>query len=568
MALLLLCAPTASHAAEKGVETDLTWGISQTDMDRTVATSQDLGARWMRLTMSWHDIETSKGSYRGLAAYDTAISKAAASGAKVLVSVYTAPDWASGSTNRESPPQNPADYADFMRFVAARYSGQVSAWEIWNEQNSQSFWSTGPNAGAYAQLLKAAYPAVKAADPAALVVYGGTWQNDYEFLEAAYAAVPDLGQYFDVMATHPYSGVAAPEQVARDANGRIAKWSFAGYRELRATMLNHGDDKPIWFTEFGWATFDGEWGVSEATQADFLSRAYRCAEQDPYVDVAIWYALRNHPQGGDSPTWEHQLGLTRADFTPKAAYNTFKNYAEGAGGCTYDTSQVPEVPSPEVPALPPTAPPSQLPGTDWTGVAAPPSTGPALRAPMLAVRRSLIRQGRLVVDAGVARGATGSISGVAAYDGVKHYFTARIGSDGKIHIREALPDGEDTKNAWVGLAYRRNAQFYGQWVTLQAAPRSARLRVTREARATSVARTQVVSGTVASDATGSVVVALSYRGERGAGHLVVRRSRISAGEFSRAFNVPAGARDVILYAVFPGDPERRIGGASRIVAVR
>src|SRR5215212_5879554 len=135
MALLLLCAPAASHAAEKGIETDLTWGVSNTDRDRTVAGVQDLGASWMRLTMSWHDIETAKGSYSMLSDYDAAISKAAASGTKILVTVYTAPTWASGVADRESPPRNPADYADFMRFAAQRWGAEVDAWEVWNEQN-------------------------------------------------------------------------------------------------------------------------------------------------------------------------------------------------------------------------------------------------------------------------------------------------------------------------------------------------------------------------------------------------------------------------------------------------
>ena len=44
---------------------------------------QDLGANWMRLTMSWGEIEQSgKGSYSRLDRYDTAFANAAATGAK------------------------------------------------------------------------------------------------------------------------------------------------------------------------------------------------------------------------------------------------------------------------------------------------------------------------------------------------------------------------------------------------------------------------------------------------------------------------------------------------------
>ena len=45
-----------------------------------------------------------------------------------------------------------------------------------------------PNPAAYAQLLKATYPVIKAADPGATVVLGGLTGNDYPFLEGVYAA--------------------------------------------------------------------------------------------------------------------------------------------------------------------------------------------------------------------------------------------------------------------------------------------------------------------------------------------------------------------------------------------
>ena len=333
----MLLFPASASALTKGLNTDLTWGIGSSAQDQTMAGLQDVGAGWHRLVLAWHDVETSNNRYSSsqLSNYDAAFQKAEAAGINLIVTVYTAPSWASGVSNRESPPQNAADYADFMSFAANRWGSKVEAWEIWNEQNAQAFWSTGPDPAHYARILKAAYPAVKAADPTAQVVYGGTWENDYEFLEGAYAEVPNLGDYFDVLGTHPYNGVASPDGVALRGDGRIQKWSFAGYRELREVMLDHGDDKPIWFTEFGWSTFNDPWGVTEAAQAAFLTKSLQCAEQDPYVQVAIWYAFRNHPYGGDGQNWEYQLGLTRTNFTPKPSYNAFKSYASGSGGCTY-----------------------------------------------------------------------------------------------------------------------------------------------------------------------------------------------------------------------------------------
>ena len=347
LAAILLCGPVSTgQAAEKGIQTDMTWldGINPaTDQPRAAAMVGDLGAKWVRLDASWYQIEDAKGQYDAewLALTDNAINLAKASGAKIIMMVNETPNWASGSDDKNMPPQNPQDYADYMRYLATRWKGRVDAYEIWNEPNFDRFWTSGPDPAAYTRLLKAAYPAVKSADPNARVLFGGLASNDYAFVEAAYAAAPDLGRYFDVMATHPYSWAEPPEHYWYDGNGRVDPYSFAGYREVRKTMLNHGDDKPLWFTEFGWSTTTqtsdrhGVMGVDEATQADYLRRAFDCVEQDPYVQVATWYTMRNSWWANDADTWEDQLGLVRTDYSKKPAYDAYKAYSPDAGGCDY-----------------------------------------------------------------------------------------------------------------------------------------------------------------------------------------------------------------------------------------
>ncbi len=115
-------------------------------------------------------------------------------------------------------------------------------------------------------------------------------------------------------------------------------------------MAAHGDTKPIWFTEFGWSTSsqvafqDG--GVSMEAQADYLTRAYNCLAQDPYVEVAAWHNLRNTRWHNDADTWAAQLGLMTTDFTPKPAYNALKTYVPGGGGCAYTEVAAPVDPQP------------------------------------------------------------------------------------------------------------------------------------------------------------------------------------------------------------------------------
>ena len=563
---------------------DLTWGIDNGAKDRTATALTELGADWVRMSVSWSDeVEPRKGTYN-VSRFDSAIDIARNAGYRVILMVEESPSWAHDGTNKNSPPRDNADLADFMGFLAARYAGKVEAYEVWNEPNLSWAWPSGPNPAEYAHMLRTVSPAIRAADPSAKVVFGGVARNDYQYLEGAYAEIPNLGDYFDVMATHPYVyNGGAPEGVWLDPNGRINKGAFSAYREVRATMDSYGDTKPIWFTEFGWstATAGTGWnlGVTPQQQADYLTRALQCVEQHSYVEVATWYNLRNEYWENDAPTWAAQLGLMSTDFSHKPAFDALKNYQPGAGGCQYDDPPADILP-PSVTDLIPTVPPKTVdpaPAQDpaapttgiWTGAngeAA--TTAPQLKSPRLAVQRSLIRDGRLILDARVARGATGVIRGVTAYEGTTHNFTARIGRTGKIRVREPLPNGADAWSGWVGLVYGRNAEFHGQWVILQAASRSSQLKLTPDARTTSTGHTRTVHGTVAPDAHGSVVLGLSYRTANGTPRLVTQRSKIIGGEFRRSIRLPAGATEAILYAVFPGDAARGIGGGSKILALR
>jgi polysaccharide biosynthesis protein PslG len=408
-AVLTLCLPGLAHGAEKALSVDLAWGIPSEDFAPTGQAISDLGAHWVRIEFRWNEAEpSSKGSYDPniIARYDRAIDTARAAGAKVLVFVNGSPRWASGSRISMTKPQNPADYADFIRFVAARYAGRVSAWEVWNEENTSRFWSTGPNPAEYVPLLKAAYPAVKSADPSALVVFGGVSQNDYSYIEGAYAA--GAKGYFDVMAVHPYPGPNAPEEVWY-SNGRIGEMAFSGFREVRSSMLARGDDKPIWLTEFGWSTTTTEsWGVTYAQQADYLTRAYRLLESYPYVAIASWYNLRNNHWDNDADTWETQLGLMRTDFTHKSSYAAFKDYQPGA------IAPDPSSPPPDPSSPPPPAGASLTPGpASSSGTAAarrPTSTFIALSRGRFARRSARVASrgiSRRVLISGRVRGASG-----------------------------------------------------------------------------------------------------------------------------------------------------------------
>lgn len=327
LAAIAVGGPAGAVAAVPGVVTDLTWFPSVEQRVKTAEALKTAGSQWVRMDVGWHDFEPVQGVYSSwaLTNYELEFQRARAAGQKIVLMVHTTPKWASGSDNMHAPPRDPQTYANFMRFLVQRYGAYIDAWEIWNEPNLARFWSTGPDPAKYTALLRAAYTAIKGVNPAETVVFGGLSTNDYNFVQSAYAA--GAKGYFDVMATHPYSCAHAPETVLRYADGRITKGTFSAYREVRAIMQAQGDAKPIWFTEFGWTSSTGTCGVSLATQADYLTRAYRFVEQDPYVQVATWYSFRNSFWGGDADDPDDQYGLLRTDFSAKPSFEAFRQYA-------------------------------------------------------------------------------------------------------------------------------------------------------------------------------------------------------------------------------------------------
>ncbi len=295
---------------------------------------------WVNVFMGWNGVELAKGQYNEslLQSYEREFA-ALPAGTKVNVNVAGTPAWAGGgSTDTRQPPANPQDYADFLRYVAGRFAGRVTSWEVWNEEDSTAWWLG--DLPTYVALLKAAYPAVKAADPSAQVVFGGTVGNDYQFLDAAYAA--GAGGSFDAVGVHTDTGCGtnSPYYYQRDpGTNRINRFSFLGYREVHATMAAHGDAaKPIYMTELGWSTSaapcptaNKAGGVSPATQAAYMAQAFHCLAGDPYVAVGIWFELVDN---GAADTPLNRYGLLDTNLTPRPAYQTLKSIAQNGDQLT------------------------------------------------------------------------------------------------------------------------------------------------------------------------------------------------------------------------------------------
>jgi len=240
----------------------------------------------------------------------------------VLGTLLWTPAWANGGRGQTVPPRQAADFARFARWTARHFRGRVTAWEVWNEPNDKSFWRG--SARRYVHLLRTAYPAIKAGDRNALVVFGGLVHNDDRFLARAYAA--GARGTFDVMATHSYQGDAPPET----PDGGNDWWLLTHVPAIHELMTRHGDGgKPIWFTELGWSVHGNQlgmpfWqrGVTAEEQAAYLTRALELVElRYPYVERVYWYKDAARP-GEDE--LQSGYGLLNVDLSPRPAYTALK----------------------------------------------------------------------------------------------------------------------------------------------------------------------------------------------------------------------------------------------------
>jgi hypothetical protein len=338
--LLLFFALTGvARGAETGVVTDVTWGISRSEIDREIALVKQSGVKWIRASVNWGALEPNgpgRIAESTLADYDYAIDAAHAAGLEVVMPIEGMPYWASSDPGKYvdtagerhfDPGYPPTSYAEFerlMTFVAAHFGARgVRVFELRNEPNTSRFWRPGPDPRSYVEMLRAGYAGVKAAAPGATVLLGGLWTNDFEYLNGIYAS--GGGAYFDAVAVHPYTPRSPLERVT-DGAGRVSQHSFSALRRIRATMRHYGDRAPVWLTEFGYTTTRDPGGVSERLQARYLRQAYRYVERFRWVKAMLWYQARDNPYG-DPSGYEANFGLATRDFAPKPSYFALKKYA-------------------------------------------------------------------------------------------------------------------------------------------------------------------------------------------------------------------------------------------------
>jgi polysaccharide biosynthesis protein PslG len=290
----------------------------------------------VRLDVGWWNFEAGSAAdfpnSSWHAKLDAAISAATQRGKKIIVVDLHTPNWASSNPSASDynlwAPADPAYYGDFMGRMALRYKGRVYGWELRNEPNHMGYFKAGDNsvgarAHAFGQMVIAAFPKIRAADPAAKIITGGISECDAPFIDAVYGSDGRFASSYDAVGLHPFSWNRAPDRSYPDSPETV---DFPrGTAAVRAVIDRYKANTRLWFTECGWQTSPVRrepWlsGVSESVQADYTRRllAYVRAHTELKVDAVIAY---NDKDLSSKPTGNKfdQSGLRRYNSKTKPA---------------------------------------------------------------------------------------------------------------------------------------------------------------------------------------------------------------------------------------------------------
>jgi hypothetical protein len=302
------------------------YGLSTERANADLSRMTAVGVDSIRLMVPWAGVEPTPGSY-DWRLVDRMIDAAAAHHMSVLATLNSTPVWAvaPGLPPLSGRPTSAADYGRFAGAVAQRFRGRISAYEIWNEPNATGFYAPNPDPSDYVALLKAAYPAIKAQDPAAPVVTGGLGalvdfkgvaMDAVKFVRGMYAAGGE--KYFDAIGYHPYQYTMKFSEGGYHPNSPISQMSA-----IRELMVANGDaDKKIWATEYG----EPSSVAGETGQAAYLDDMLRRWRTIAYAGPVFVYTVRDRDSRSADP--DDTLGIYQSDGTVKPATQVINLRAE------------------------------------------------------------------------------------------------------------------------------------------------------------------------------------------------------------------------------------------------
>lgn len=331
------------------------------DPEQTVGQVERLGLGWIKQQVRWGDLELSPGDLNwGM--LDGIMSAAQEHQIRVMLSVVTAPAWTRlDMGNTHGPPDDLNQFAEFLSQLIDRYPGQISAIEVWNEQNLEREWQAagGLNAADYVEMLAMAYQTIKAKDPSIVVISGalsptGGWVepdgrvtaiDDLAFLQELLNS--GLLDYADCVGAHHNGYNIGPDVTAEDAptDPQAATASFRGPFEnvhhswsFKTTLQTYYQmmegQKKLCVTEFGWASTEGTGGSppgfsfaddnTQEEQAQWIMQAFELQRDWGITWLAFLWNLDYGPKGLGPEDNNVPYSILNQDGSPRPAFEVLE----------------------------------------------------------------------------------------------------------------------------------------------------------------------------------------------------------------------------------------------------
>jgi hypothetical protein len=290
--------------------------VHEVAVERDVARLIELGPSWVRRNgLQWAAAEPTEGAgYRWDAPEIVALEQDLLAlnqvGTSIVLVVHGSPAWAVAPYNVNCAPIQAAKYSAFATFLAAaveRYSQppfNVRYWEIGNEPDAPvsptnsvyGCWGLADDpyygGGAYGEMLKVVYPAIKAANPNVQVLFGGLLlDRPYNaedntgrsslFLEGALRA--GAGAAFDILAFHGYSFYNGTPDGNQPGNWKVTY--------LRSLLEQFQLSKPLFQSEGALLCVE-KTAECHTAQAHALPRMYLRTVRDQLLGFT-WYVYGN-----------------------------------------------------------------------------------------------------------------------------------------------------------------------------------------------------------------------------------------------------------------------------------
>jgi hypothetical protein len=336
-----------------GIQVFLWW--NETTRARDLEFVRMMRFQYVKQIFGWADIRHDSSQPNNWTYADAVMDEVEYRQLKLIARLSKPPDWAirQNSGKPDDPPFDIDAFGQYCGDLAARYKGRIIGYQVWNEPNLSREWAgKTPNAAGYVKMLAACYKAIKAADPAAIVISAGLAPTgtlspdavpDDQYLGELYKA--GMKPYYDILGLDAPGYKSPPETPPDDPSLNGNRWqTFRHVEDMRAIMVANGDGaKQVALLEVGWTidprnTVSGPDGtpqpnpyrwhaVTEQQQAQYLVGAYQYAADHwrPWISLITTIYLPN-------PDWtendeEYWWSIITAGYNPymRKAYTALAN---------------------------------------------------------------------------------------------------------------------------------------------------------------------------------------------------------------------------------------------------